>query len=227
MCGRFSLNVDPTELQTLIPDLIVDQDVVKRYNIAPSQGVAAVLNESERRLSYIQWGLIPHWAKDPKIGIKMINARGETIHEKPSFRSSFKSKRCLILADGFYEWKALPGRNAKIPVYFRLADTKPFAFAGIWDSWSGGNSEHPLRTCCIITTSANDLVSTAHHRMPVILPSLNFDLWLQPGAVNIEELKGVLTQYPAEKMVMYPVSTKVNNVRNDASDLVLPLFGNE
>jgi len=226
MCGRFSLNVDPTELQTLIPDLIVDQDVIERYNIAPSQGVATVLNEPVKKLNYIQWGLIPHWAKDPKIGNKMINARGETVHEKPSFRSSFKSKRCLILADGFYEWKTLPGGNGKLPVYFRLSDAKPFAFAGIWDSWNGGNSE-PLRTCCIITTSANELISTAHHCMPVILPPSSYDLWLQPGVADIEELKGVLKQYPSEKMVMYPVSTKVNNVRNDESDLVLPLFGNE
>lgn len=226
MCGRFSLSVDPTELQSLIPDLVIAEEVVDRYNIAPTQGVASVLNEPIRKLSYVHWGLIPQWAKDSKIGNKLINARAETVHEKPSFRSSFKSKRCLILADGFYEWKKLPGRGAKIPVYFRLSDAKSFAFAGIWDSWNGGGSE-ALRSCCIITTTANDLISTAHHRMPVILPPSTFDLWLQPVSADIEELRSVLTPYPANKMVAFPASIKVNNMRNDESDLVLPLFGNE
>ncbi len=226
MCGRFSLNVDPTELHTLIPDLVIDEEVVERYNIAPTQSVVSVLNEPIRKLSYVQWGLIPHWAKDAKIGSKLINARAETVHEKPSFRSSFNSKRCLILADGFYEWKNLPGRGEKIPVYFRMNNGKPFAFAGIWDSWDNGSSV-PLKTCCIITTTANDLVSTAHHRMPVILPPSKFDMWLQPDSVDVKELKNALSPYPADDMVAYPVSTKVNNVRNDKSDLVLPLFGNE
>ena len=224
MCGRFSLNADPTELQRLIPDLIVDQDLVARYNIAPSQAVAVVLNQTIRQLSYVQWGLVPHWAADAKIGNKMINARAETVHEKPSFRSAFKSKRCLILADGFYEWQSPPDKGSKIPVYFRMSDGKPFAFAGLWESWQGGGSE-PLHSCCIITTNANELVSTAHHRMPVILPPAHFDLWLQPGMVDAGELQSMLTPYPTELMQAHEVSTQVNNVRNDGADLVLPLLG--
>ena len=224
MCGRFSLTVDPVQLRALLPGVRIDEDIVERYNIAPTQQVATVLNEPERRLTLAHWGLIPFWAKDPKIGNRLFNARGETVHEKPSFRSSFQRKRCLILADGFYEWRTKAGEKRKTPIYFRLKTGAPFAFAGLWDRWSAGSDADELTSCAIITTAPNELVGMVHDRMPVILPPDRYDFWLTPGAAPAGELRGCLTAYPAAEMEAFEVDPKVGNARNDGPELILPLF---
>ncbi len=224
MCGRFSLNVDPTELKKMIPDLIVDEETLARFNIAPTQEVAAALNESERRLIFAHWGLIPFWAKDASIGNRMINARGETIHEKPAFRNAFKKRRCLIFADGFYEWKKEPGKKTKIPMYFCLKSGKPFAFAGLWENWRNPDTDRNIVSCTIITTTPNIIVEPVHNRMPVILPSDKYDFWLEPGEQPLDALRECIAPYPAEDMKAYPVSTRVNNPQNDDSSLLMPLF---
>ena len=166
MCGRYTLTV-PVEI--LAEEFGVTgplPEVPPSYNIAPTQEVAAVLtDDGERRLEMLRWGLIPSWADDPGIGSRMINARSETVPEKPSFRRAFRERRCLILADGFYEWKRT--NDGKQPYYIRMEDGRPFAFAGLWESWRGGREE--IRSCTILTTEASDRVSNIHHRMPVIL----------------------------------------------------------
>ena len=157
MCGRFTLTVDPAELKDAFGDFVFPQQFAPRYNIAPTQPVLAIPNDAKNTADFFLWGLIPSWAKDPSIGNKLINARGETIAEKPSFRGSFKYKRCLILTDGFYEWKTREGEKTKTPYFIHMKDRQPFAFAGLWDEWhspDGGT----LRTCTIITTEPNELM---------------------------------------------------------------------
>lgn len=189
-----------------------------RFNIAPTQTVAVILDEEPAALTTVRWGLIPAWSKDKKIGATLINARGETVAEKPSFRTAFKKRRCLILADGFYEWQK---RDAgKVPHYMQLADGEPFAFAGLWEEWcdleAGGAV---LRTCAIITTEPNERLSPIHNRMPVILPPEQERRWLSRDT-EIEELKSLLTPFPADAMSAHPVSTRVNSVQNQEASLV-------
>jgi putative SOS response-associated peptidase YedK len=164
----------------------------------------------------LRWGLIPSWAKDPAMGAKLINARAETVAEKPSFRSAFRHRRCLVVADGFYEWQKQEGK--KQPFYFRLQDGQPFAFAGLWESWKDPNGE-VVDSCTILTTEANQLMQPIHDRMPVILASQDYDLWLDP-TVQSEQLQNLLQPFPSEAMVSYPVSTKVNKPTNDTPELV-------
>ena len=184
------------------------------YNVAPSQEVAAIVEGGggERRLELLRWGLIPAWADDPGIGSRMINARSETAAEKPSFRKAFKERRCLIPADGFYEWQKTNG--GKQPYHLKMRDGRLFAFAGLWESWKG-DEEGEIRSCTILTTDANDLVGEVHHRMPVILPPETYDLWLDPAVREAEQLLSVLLPYPTEDMEAYPVSRRVNNPSND------------
>ena len=224
MCGRFSLNVDAAELQKMIPDLMVDEEVVERFNIAPTQQIATVLNTPERKLTFTHWGLIPSWAKDTTMSSRMINARGETVHEKPSFRAPFRNKRCLILADGFYEWQTIPGQKTKIPMYFRMKSGLPFAFAGLWDCWRSPEDE-TIESSTIITIHPNELVAPIHNRMPVILPKERIDLWLSDAKQSVEDLRKCLVPYPAGEMEAFRVLTNVNSVRNDDSSLLMPLFG--
>jgi putative SOS response-associated peptidase YedK len=228
MCGRFTLTVNPADLKDAFGDFAFPGQFAPRYNIAPTQPVLAIPNDAtlaggarENRADFFLWGLIPSWAKDPAIASKLINARGETIAEKPSFRGSFKYKRCLILADGFYEWKSTEGVKTKTPYFIHMKDRKPFAFAGLWDEWhspDGGT----LRTCTIITTSPNELMSTLHSRMPVILDRADYADWLDAAPRTPDSLLPLIKPFPADRMSAHPVSTMVNVPGNDRPECVLP-----
>ncbi len=222
MCGRFTLTVDPGQLQEAFPWVEFPVDFPARYNIAPTQPVAVVPNDGKNRLDFFNWGLIPFWAKDPKIGYRLINARAESIAEKPSFRGSFKYKRCLILADGFYEWQTQPGTKAKVPMYIHMKDRSPFAFAGLWDNWHSDDGSE-IRSCAIITTQPNELVEKIHNRMPVILPKDGYTDWIKEGENEPEVLKSLLRPYPGDEMAAFPVSTQVNSPQNDTPEVILPV----
>ena len=219
MCGRFTLTVDPTQLEDIFPWAVIMHDLVPRYNISPSQPVAAIPNTPEYQMEYFRWGLIPAWAKDPSIGNRMINARAETLAEKPSFKTALKKRRCLIPADGFYEWKLSPEGKTKTPYYIRLSSGRAFALAGLWDTWSAPDGSQ-IKTCTIITTLPNSLISPIHNRMPVILPQESYRQWLEPGEVNPSIVNQLLTSYPANQMEAYAVSREVNDPKNDNPSLV-------
>lgn len=221
MCGRFALSVMP---QTLLESLHVQPmtGFKPRYNIAPTQLVAAVLRsdaQSDSQLQWLQWGLIPSWAKDPKIGARMINARSETVLEKPSFRGPFRRQRCLIPSDGFFEWKEESG--GKQPVFICRQDRSVFAFAGLWESWA--KEGQVIYSCTILTTEANDLLKPLHPRMPVILLARDYDRWLDPSVTELTPLLPLLAPHPTEGWVAFPVSKAVNNARNDSSECIEPL----
>jgi putative SOS response-associated peptidase YedK len=225
MCGRFTLTVDLSELAGAFPWLLVpDRPVAPRFNIAPTQPVAVAANRDDRKLDFFTWGLIPSWADDPAIGSRMINARAETLAEKPSFRSAYRRRRCLIFADGFYEWHKEAGRSQKTPYYIHLKSGAPFGFAGLWEAWNSPHGDVIL-SCTIITTEPNDLVAQLHNRMPVILPPEAHDRWLDPAEKGPEELGSLLAPYPADQMEIYPVSTLVNNPSNDIPDCIAAFSG--
>lgn len=214
MCGRFSLSTPLADLEALfgLGDL---PPLDPRYNLAPTQTVAVVRvapNARKRELVWLKWGLVPSWAKDPEIGNRMINARSETVTEKPSFRAAFKKRRCLIPADGFYEWKRAGAK--KQPYHIRMRDGKVFAMAGLWEHWPSPDGS-PLETFTILTTGPNDLMRAIHDRMPVILDPKDYDLWLDPDMQNPEPLKPLLTSYPADKMAAVPIDTHVNNPKHE------------
>jgi len=219
MCGRYTLR---TPVDSLVEAFEIEEypsSITPSYNIAPTQEVAAVVEEDEKRkLERFHWGLIPSWAKDPAIGNKMINARAETVSEKPSFRKAFKVRRCLVLADGFYEWQKMD--NGKQPYYIKMQDDSPFAFAGLWEIW-GKNGEE-IRSCTIITTDANDLMDEIHHRMPVILQPEDYSMWLDPDFDEEASLTSLLKPYPAAAMEAYPVSRRVNKPSNNEPGVVEP-----
>jgi putative SOS response-associated peptidase YedK len=221
MCGRFTLTVDPDQLQQQFGlKQPPPAALAPRFNIAPSQAVAVVANNAERVLELFQWGLIPSWAKDPKIGNKLINARAETLAEKPSFRSALKRRRCLVVADGFYEWKK--EGSAKTPMYIQLKDGRPFAFAGLWEVWQPPAGS-PVKTCTIITTEPNALLAGIHNRMPAILPPEGYDTWLTPGELPTVEALALLQPYDPAQMKATLVSSRVNSPAVDMPELVLPL----
>lgn len=221
MCGRFTLTTDADTLHETFELASVPQNLAPRYNIAPTQPVAVVVQvDGERQLDAFHWGLIPFWAKEKKIGNRMINARGETVAEKTSFKRPFKTQRCLVLADGFYEWRK--SDDGKIPTYIHLDNHQPFAFAGLWDRWQAPDGEEIL-SCTIITTEPNDVMAPIHNRMPVILPDDALDLWLDPNQQSPEILQPLLTAYDPAKMHTYPVSKMVNSPANDHPDCILPL----
>jgi len=222
MCGRFTLASDLRDFEESLGALDIQFEPGPRYNIAPTQEISTVLNERPDTVVACRWGLIPSWSKDPAIGARMINARAETLTEKPSFRTPLKRRRCLVLADGFYEWRSVPGRSAKTPCYFRLRHGRPFAFAGLWDTWSAPDGSE-VRTCTIITTSPNALVRTCHDRMPAILPPSAYAAWLKPGEEKPETTLALLCPFPEGEMQMNEVSTAVNNVRNDSPACIAPL----
>jgi putative SOS response-associated peptidase YedK len=214
MCGRYRL-ARKKEILAEVFDAGNDVDWSPRYNLAPTQSVPVVRQDASRpirSLSLVRWGLIPFWAKDAKTGYKMINARAEQIAEKPAFREPLESRRCLIPADGFYEW-AKTGKE-KSPYCFALVDDSVFAFAGIWDRWRNPEKEL-IETFSIITTSANALVSGIHDRMPVILERENYDVWLDPAFRKVEPLLDLLMPYRPDSMRQYRVSARVNSVQND------------
>jgi putative SOS response-associated peptidase YedK len=219
MCGRFTLAAPTEQLATQF-QLAAAPELAPRYNIAPTQQVAAVrATEGGRELALLRWGLVPSWAKDPSVGAKMINARSETAAEKPSFRSAFKQRRCLIPADGFYEWQQHGG--VKQPFHIRMADGAPFALAGLWELWKTPEGDW-LQSCTILTTAANALMEPLHDRMPVILPADQYERWLDPGLRDAGALQALMLPFPAERMVAYPVSRAVNKVGNDGPELVAP-----
>ena len=216
MCGRFYLLSTGAIVADLF-DLACPVEVAPRYNIAPSQPVPIVrLGEHGRELVPLRWGLIPSWARDAKFA--PINARAETAADKPTFRHAMRKHRCLIPADGFYEWMKT-GKH-KQPFTFRLHDDKPFAFAGLWERWEGPSG--PVETCCILTTEANELVRPAHDRMPVMLERPNFEQWLDPAEQDAEALGWMLRPYRADAMRAYPVSPLVNSPKNDDARCLEP-----
>lgn len=221
MCGRYTITIDP---ETAREDLGLAQmpaDYQPRYNVAPTQPVAVVANTGERKAEWMRWGLIPFWAKDPAIGSRLINARSETITEKPAFKNAFLKRRCLVLADGFYEWKKGAGAKGRAqPYYFKRADGKPFAFAGLWEFWRSPEGED-VRSCTIITTEANGLVKPVHERMPVMLSGDALWAWLGEG--QPDDLLELLKPYPEKEMASFPVSTLVNRPELDIPDLVMPI----
>jgi len=221
MCGRFTLTLDPDQLQDLFPWATIPHDIAPRYNIAPTQPVAVIPNTEKPRLEYFIWGLIPSWAKDPALGNRLINARVETLSEKPSFRTSLKRRRCLIPADGFYEWMPSPSGKSKTPMYIHLESGRGFAFAGLWDIWHAADGSE-IHSCTIITTQPNSLIARIHNRMPVILPTEVYSVWLEPGEIEPTNLSQYLTAYPAEEMMAYPVSRAVNSPQNDSPALISP-----
>lgn len=221
MCGRYTLR---TRLNQLL-QLYAAQSQIEwepRFNIAPTQQVAAVRSlpdSTSRELVLLRWGLVPAWADDPKIGNRMINARAETLAEKPSFKTALKRRRCLVLADGFYEWRKQG--KMKQPFFIRMKDSRPFAFAGLWECWK--KSAPPIESCTIITTNANGLMSELHDRMPVILSPTAAEIWMDQEIDRPEPLLSLLQPYADDEMEAYPVSTLVNSPKHDSSACINPL----
>ncbi|MEF7437039.1 SOS response-associated peptidase [Paenibacillus lautus] len=234
MCGRFTLTVTWEELMTryLIDPESVSPFHVPRYNIAPTQMVTAIIHDgSTNRIGQLQWGLVPSWAKDPSGGAKMINARSETLEDKPAYRMPFYRKRCLIPADGFYEWQK--NGNGKQPFRIGLKNVEIFSMAGLYDTWITPRGEK-LSTCTVITTEPNRLMEPIHNRMPVILRPADEALWLERQhsshthgnhPSHLQSLKELLRPYPAEEMQAVPVSTTVNSVKNDTEDCIRSITG--
>ena len=214
MCGRFAF-YSPTEATAALFGVSKVPEVKPRYNIAPTQSIAAVRvgADDSRELALLRWGLIPFWAKDPSIGNRMINARAETVAEKPSFRAAYRKRRCLVLADGFYEWRK--GSDGKTPYYISLASGEPFAFAGLWEDWHAKDSDESLQSAAIITTSANDFMSQLHQRMPVVLEKDSADRWLDGDDQLLSDAAESSPRFRA-----WPVDRRVNNARNEGEDLV-------
>lgn len=221
MCGRYVLFKKPDEEPEVFAGYALPSQFAARYNIAPSQPVLAIPNDGKRRADFFIWGLVPAWAKDASIGNRLINARAETLAEKPAFRSSYKYKRCLIPADGFYEWKSQPGTKTKVPHFIHLKSGGTFAFAGLWDERNSSDGS-TLRSCTIITTEPNALMAALHNRMPVILRPEHFAEWLDPSPRTPDSLNHLLQPFPAELMEAYRVSTLVNSPANERAECMAP-----
>ena len=221
MCGRF---VQITPIPKLVKRFKVRRltpvDKGPCYNVAPTHQILIVNNEGERQLIQARWGLVPSWAKDPSIGNHMINARAETVARKPAFRHALETRRCLIIADGFFEWKK--EGNRKLPMYLRLSSGKVFAFAGPYNIWTSPAGE-TMYTCTIVTTEANGLVKPFHDRMPAILPKNEEDLWLDPNVRDKEELLTLLRPYDADEMETWEVTPKMNRPEHDAAENIKPI----
>ncbi len=214
MCGRFAF-YSPSEAAAALFGVSASMQVQPRYNIAPTQYIAAIREDSdqERELVMLRWGLVPVWAKDPSIGNRMINARAETVAERPSYRAAFRHRRCIVLADGFYEWRRQ--NETKTPYYISLASKEPFALAGLWENWTDKQSGESLQSTTLITTEANEFMRPLHHRMPVILQAATADEWL---AGSEDLLDQAADRTPA--LHAWPVDRKVNNARNEGEDLI-------
>lgn len=222
MCGRFTFSISP-EMLAEIFGVTMPADLTPRYNIAPTQQVLAVRATGQgRTAALLRWGLIPSWAKDPSIGSRMINARCESVHEKPAFRHAIRHRRCIIPAGGFFEWREEGGK--KSPLYVRLMGDAVMAFAGIWDHWKDPSGQL-IESCSILTTGSNSLIRPLHDRMPVILPLDAFDSWLDPAMTDPEKLQPLYQPFSADLMEMYPVSTLVNSPRNDSPECIRPIRG--
>jgi putative SOS response-associated peptidase YedK len=228
MCGRFVSASPPDEIARYFDATAPEALLEPSYNVAPTNDVYAVLDDGGvRRLDAFHWGLVPHWAKDPKVGSRMINARSETLATKNAYKPSFKRRRCLIPADGFYEWKKVPGSKRKQPYFINRADGEPLAFAGLWSVWRGpadqADQDQGLRSCTILTTEANETMAPLHDRMPVILPASAWDQWLDPANDDLDTLGKLLVPAPPDLITARPVSTQVNSVRNKGAELVEPV----
>ncbi len=221
MCGRFTLFYDKKTLEDEFDIEIEQPELFKpSYNIAPTQDSLVIYTKADKRIcTKMRWGLVPFWAKDIKIGYKMINARAETVDEKASFKKPLKDKRCLVLTNGFYEWKKVDSKT-KIPYFVRLKNKKPFTFAGLWDKWDKEGND--LNTFTIITTNANELVRTIHDRMPVILNREGRFKWLDPDLKDPSQLKNMLKPYASEEMEAYEISTFVNSPKNNSPECINP-----
>ncbi|MGE7760556.1 SOS response-associated peptidase [Peribacillus sp. NPDC097895] len=219
MCGRFTLFTDIEEIKERFEiQGSFDEEYQYSYNIAPSHSVLSVINDGTRnRLGYLRWGLIPFWAKDEKVGYKMINARAETIAEKASFKNAYKKKRCLIVADSFYEWKKTPER--KIPMRIKLKNHAPFGMAGLWESWKSPEGIS-IYSCSVITTVPNELMTSIHDRMPVILKPEDEKDWLNPSINDAAYLQQYLKSFDSEQMEAFEVSTDVNSTKNNSPNLI-------
>jgi putative SOS response-associated peptidase YedK len=222
MCGRVTVKTSAEQLALEFQlSLVLAKLDRPRFNVPPTAMLPVVANTGRRELDLYKWGLVPAWAKDVSIGNKLTNARADTIAEKPSFKTALKKRRCLILVDGFYEWKR-DGKTKK-PFLFRRKDEKPFALAGLWEEWKSRDLPEVLRTCTIITTEANSLMSPVHDRMPVILPPEAQELWLKPEALEPAQLAPVLVPCPPESLERFEVGVIVNNARNDVPECVVPV----
>ena len=225
MCGRFVSATPPDQVAAYFGTEAPEALLEPSYNVAPTNDVYAVLADgSARHLDAFHWGLVPLWAKDPKIGSKMINARAETLAAKNAYKAAFKRRRCLIPADGFYEWRKdpdAPPRAKKQPFFIHRPDGEPYAFAGLWEVWRGPDKDQePLRSCTIVTTWPNEVMASIHDRMPVILPESTWDTWLDRDNDDLDLLGKLLVPLAPGLTVMHPVSTQVNNVRNKGPELV-------
>lgn len=220
MCGRYNLRTNPAvfaEAFHVLRGLESLADFRPRSNVAPTTRVLAFRDAGGREFFAPKWGLIPSWSKDAKMAASCINARSDTVDTKPAFRTAFKKRRCVVLADGFYEWR----KPDKQPFYISLTGGRPMPFAGLWETWN--SPDGPLETCTICTTDANDVMSVLHDRMPVILPEAVIDHWLDPDVTDPAEIRPLLAQYPGEQIQFWPVSKRVGNVRNDGPDLPVPV----
>lgn len=249
MCGRFVSTSRPEEVASYFDASLAEQLVPaagadggwENYNVAPTSSVLVVVERADERwVDRFRWGLVPFWAKDPSVGSRMINARAETLAEKPAYRQAFRKRRCIIPADGFYEWQVVPGRKAdgpggraKQPMYIHRRDGDRLAFAGLWELWTPkggpapaadgaapGEGAEPLRTCTVVTGPPNEVVAPIHDRMPVMLPPDAWDVWLDPSVDDADLLRSLLVPAPAGLLVADPVSTAVNNVRNKGPELI-------
>jgi putative SOS response-associated peptidase YedK len=225
MCGRFVSASSPDQIAAYFGATMSESLLAPNYNVAPTNDIYAVVEgpDRQRHLEAFHWGLVPVWAKDIKTGLKMINARSETIATSGAFKHAFRKKRCIIPADGFYEWQARPDRKRKQPYFIHRVDGDPLAFAGLWETWrdkSAGPDAPWLHSCTIITTSANDTMAPVHDRMPVILPPSAWSEWLEPANQDLTSLGTLLVPAPNALLTMYPVSTDVNNVRAKDAHLV-------
>jgi len=226
MCGRFVQALDARDYAGYFGATVsIDESLAPSYNVAPTKTVYAVAgHQGKRLLGTFRWGLVPFWAKDPGIGSRHINARAETAADRPAFRDSFRHRRCIVPADGFFEWQQRE-TGGKVPYYLHSPDGSPLALAGLWASWKPPESGERLATCTILTTTPNDLVRPIHDRMPVLLSPEHWERWLDREFEEVGALQAMLAGAPGDALVAYPVSTLVNNVRNDYPECIAPLEG--
>ncbi|MQC26692.1 MAG: SOS response-associated peptidase [Chloroflexi bacterium] len=222
MPGRITLTTDAEALRAAYPWLQVSDGVKPRYNIAPNSPVAVVTNAAPQQLDFMIWGLIPSWNEGVKLRTTLFNVRAESVVSKPTFRNSFKRRRCLVLADGVFEWVKVKGVKLKTPYYLYLKGHPPFAYAGLWDEWTSIDGSE-VKSCCIITCEPNEMVRKIHHRMGVILHEEDFDMWLKPGEEDPKLMQSLLLPYPAEEMGYHEVSTFVTNKSNEGEKCILPV----